>query len=176
MSLLTDYKHGFDATPNQLRLTLLKAPLWPDPGSDRGLQSFCYGIYPHAQGWQQAHTVQAARNFNLPIQACPVSPAAGSPSSSESEPAAASFLDLGETTLVMSAFKQAEDGENQYILRGYESTGASASLTVGGTLPVTITGLTDMLEQPQPEARLDSGAVVLRPWQIVSLAISTDTR
>ena len=176
VSLLTDYKHGFDATPNQLRLTLLKAPLWPDPGSDRGLQSFCYGIYPHAQGWQQAHTVQAARNFNLPIQACPVSPAAGSPSSSESEPAAASFLDLGETTLVMSAFKQAEDGENQYILRGYESTGASASLTVGGTLPVTITGLTDMLEQPQPEARLDSGAVVLRPWQIVSLAISTDTR
>lgn len=31
VSILTDYKHGFDATPNQLRLTLLKAPSGPTP-------------------------------------------------------------------------------------------------------------------------------------------------
>ncbi|MEO0542152.1 MAG: glycoside hydrolase family 38 C-terminal domain-containing protein, partial [Cyanobacteria bacterium P01_A01_bin.105] len=54
LSVLTDGKHGFDAKPNQLRLTLLKAPLWPDPSADRGQHRFTYALYPHSGSWQQA--------------------------------------------------------------------------------------------------------------------------
>ncbi|TVQ07727.1 MAG: alpha-mannosidase, partial [Leptolyngbya sp. DLM2.Bin27] len=165
VSILTDYKHGFDATANQLRLTLLKAPLWPDPGCDRGLQTFSYAIYPHPQGWQQAKTVQAARNFNLPLQPCLVPPSASPATAGQS---AASYLDLGDTTFVLAAFKQAEGDQHQYILRGYESTGTASAITIGGILPVAAIGSVNLLEQ-QPTT---TDWTAIAPWQILSLAIA----
>ncbi|NJL87378.1 MAG: hypothetical protein HC886_17590 [Leptolyngbyaceae cyanobacterium SM1_1_3] len=72
LSILTDCKHGFDAAPSQLRLTLLKSPLWPDPASDRGQHRFTYALYPHAAGPQQ--TPQQAKALNIPLQ-CLVNPA-----------------------------------------------------------------------------------------------------
>ncbi|MGF1516733.1 MAG: alpha-mannosidase [Nodosilinea sp.] len=165
VSILTDYKHGFDATANQLRLTLLKAPLWPDPGCDRGLQTFSYAIYPHAQSWQQANTVQAARNFNLPIQPCLV-PSSASPA--DAGQSAVSYLELGDTTFVLSAFKQAEGAQHQYILRGYESAGAESTITLSGTLPVVAVGPMNLLEQPQEKNEWNA----LASWQVLSLAIA----
>ncbi|MGB3200566.1 MAG: glycoside hydrolase family 38 C-terminal domain-containing protein, partial [Nodosilinea sp.] len=164
VSILTDYKHGFDATPSQLRLTLLKAPIWPDPGCDRGLQTFTYAIYPHAQGWQQAKTVQAARRLNLPIRSCLVcttdTAAQGLPSDS--------FLDLGDTSLVLAALKQAEDRADRFILRAYESTGTTSTLTLGGTLPIDVLDQVDLLEQPQDEGP----PATVTPWQVISLALT----
>ncbi len=165
VSILTDYKHGFDATANQLRLTLLKAPVWPDPGCDRGLQTFSYAIYPHAQGWQRAKTVQAARNFNLPIQPCLVP---NSASLADNGQSTASFIDLGDTTFVLSAFKQAEGNQNQYILRGYESAGAESTISLSGALPVAAIGPMNLLEQPQEKNAWNT----LSPWQVLSLAIA----
>ncbi|MBD1876827.1 alpha-mannosidase [Nodosilinea sp. FACHB-131] len=164
VSILTDYKHGFDATPNQLRLTLLKAPIWPDPGCDRGFQTFSYAIYPHAHGWQQAKTVQAARNFNLPIQPWVVS----SSTLSVNAQSSTSFLDLGETTLVLSAFKQAEGEANYYILRGYESNGLETSLELQGSIPMEVIGRVDLLEEPYEVKEWHE----VNSWQIVSLAVS----
>ncbi|WOD41642.1 alpha-mannosidase [Nodosilinea sp. E11] len=164
VSILTDYKHGFDATPTQLRLTLLKAPIWPDPGCDRGLQTFSYAIYPHTQGWQQAKTVAAARNFNLPLLSWVIQPPPGAKNSLP----AASFLDLGETTWVLSAFKQAESSDQHYILRGYESSGTETSLTLQGAMPMTVMGAVNLLEQPGEAQEWSTVA----PWQIVSLALS----
>ncbi|MBD2231016.1 alpha-mannosidase [Phormidium tenue] len=164
VSILTDYKHGFDATPNQLRLTLLKAPIWPDPGCDRGIQTFSYAIYPHAHSWQQAKTVQAARNFNLPIQPWVVS----CPAISEEAQSCNSFLDLGDTGFVLSAFKQAEGSADHYILRGYESNGLETSLKLQGSIPMEVTGRVNLLEEPC-EAK---GWHKVDPWQIVSLAVS----
>ncbi|MEA5450574.1 alpha-mannosidase [Leptolyngbya sp. CCNP1308] len=164
VSILTNYKHGFDATSNQLRLTLLKAPVWPDPGCDRGHQTFSYAIYPHAHSWQHAKTVQAARNFNLPIQPCVVSSSALAVDAESS----ASFLDLGDTAFVLSTFKQAEGAADQYILRGYESTGLETSLAIQGAILIKVTGQVNLLEEPY-EAK---GWHEVAPWQIVSLALS----
>ncbi|MBW4485915.1 MAG: alpha-mannosidase [Tildeniella torsiva UHER 1998/13D] len=168
VSILTDYKHGFDATPSQLRLTLLKAPVWPDPGCDRGLQTFSYAIYPHIQSWQQAKTVQAARNFNLPIRAVlpKMSLSEHSPISSDS-PTAKSWLDFGDTSFVLAALKQAEDSDHQYILRGYESAGIQSDLAIGGSLPVEVIVSVNLLEQAR-SAEWES----LAPWQVRSLELA----
>ena len=168
MSILTDYKHGFDAKPNQLRLTLLKAPIWPDPGCDRGLQIFSYAIYPHAHSWQQTKTVQAARNFNLPVRA--VLPQISLPERSPwspGSPNAISWLDLGDNSFVLTALKQAEDSGHHYILRGYESAGVYGDLLVGGNLPVDMIVPVDLLEQAQSAEWEALGA-----WQVKSLEIA----
>ncbi|MEO6964523.1 MAG: glycoside hydrolase family 38 C-terminal domain-containing protein, partial [Acidobacteriaceae bacterium] len=47
-SLINESKYGYDAKGNVLRLSLLRAPLYPDPTADRGRQQFSYSLYPHA--------------------------------------------------------------------------------------------------------------------------------
>ncbi|NET54065.1 MAG: alpha-mannosidase, partial [Merismopedia sp. SIO2A8] len=54
VSLINDCKYGYDATPSQLRLTLLRSPNWPDPDADQGIHQFTYGLYPHSGRWQGA--------------------------------------------------------------------------------------------------------------------------
>ena len=183
VSILTDYKHGFDATPNQLRLTLLKAPLWPDPKADRGHHSFRYSIYPHQAGWQSAQTVQQVYNTNFPIHPCCFDPRADNPDSPEQSnstlPAATSFLNLGDNTLVMSTFKQAEDTTQKFILRCYESTGHGSAFTFGSSLPLVIASTVNIMENPVSrhhsslEHSLNSNSpyVEISPWQIASFAI-----
>lgn len=179
VSILTDYKHGFDATPNQLRLTLLKAPLWPDPTADRGQQTFTYAIYPHAGNWQTAKTVQQARNLNLSVQPCLQFQGRSIPHRQEGQkPAdARSFLGFGETTWVLSALKLAEDSEDRVILRGYESAGQEGYLHLGGDLhPSSLVPVT-LLEQPNSVDLADHSTefgakalaeIAVSPWQIRS--------
>jgi alpha-mannosidase len=178
VSILTDYKHGFDATPNQLRLTLLKAPLWPDPTADRGQQTFTYAIYPHDGGWQNAKTVQQARNLNLPVMSW-VGPTSSRAAQSTATVEAKSFLDFGDTTWVLSAFKRSEDEDGRMILRGYESAGMAGTLTLGGCLNLAVLTKVDGLEQPinqptNPDAELalaDRETIVITPWQVVSQVV-----
>ncbi|QQE65408.1 hypothetical protein GFS31_20960 [Leptolyngbya sp. BL0902] len=187
VSILTDYKHGFDATPNQLRLTLLKAPLWPDPTADRGQQTFTYAIYPHAGSWQESKTVRQARNLNMPVLPWfppqdvamdnrPCQPLAETQNCAGAEncPETGSFLHVGETTWVLSALKVAEDQNHQVILRGYESAGIAAQFSLAGILADLPMATTNLLEQPingaptpdQPEP------IAVRPWQVISLILA----
>ncbi len=53
-SLLNDSKYGYDAKDNVLRLSLLRAPEWPDPNADQGHHEFTYSLYPHAGTWREA--------------------------------------------------------------------------------------------------------------------------
>ncbi|NMF85215.1 alpha-mannosidase [Nodosilinea sp. P-1105] len=166
VSILTDYKHGFDASPSQLRLTLLKAPVWPDPGCDRGWQSFRYAIYPHPHSWQQAHTVRQARAFNQPLQPWfpPLVGASATPA-----PPTASFLDLGDNSLVLATLKLAEDNDQQLILRCYESLGNQPELALHSPFPLETWQPVNLLEQPQ-HTQPETATGAIAPWQVVSLA------
>ena len=41
-SLINESKFGYDDDGDQLRLTLLRSPTWPDPDADRGHHHFSY--------------------------------------------------------------------------------------------------------------------------------------
>ncbi|MFH7243996.1 MAG: alpha-mannosidase [Spirulina sp.] len=178
VSILTDYKHGFDATPNQLRLTLLKAPLWPDPTADRGRQTFTYAIYPHAGSWQAAKTVQQARNLNIPVRPWfqDQGRTVNKPPEGQRISGIGSFLSFGETTWVLSAFKLAEESDQPLILRGYESAGVAGTFTLGGRLGLEVVARVNGLEQPvneptHPDAETgpaNRDTIAVTPWQVAS--------
>ena len=48
VALLNDCKYGYDIAGNVIRLSLLRAPTWPDPVADRGHHRFTYRLLPHA--------------------------------------------------------------------------------------------------------------------------------
>jgi alpha-mannosidase len=163
-SVLSDSKHGYDCQPNQIRLTLLRGPEWPDPNADRGLHQFTYAIYPHDRSWQTAHTVRRGYELNQPLRV--VMGEAwemgrwGDGEVGRTLPAMGQFLNLPANNLVLSAFKRSEDSSNQWVIRCYESHGQSATIDwnsglgsiLGQRLNAKTVKLTSLLERPSAQS------------------------
>ncbi|MEO0869087.1 MAG: glycoside hydrolase family 38 C-terminal domain-containing protein, partial [Cyanobacteria bacterium J06642_11] len=147
VSILTDCKHGFDAKPDQLRLTLLKAPLWPDPGCDRGQHHFTYAIYPHVGNWQTAQTPHHAQELNIPLRVH-VPQETNSPDASASR----SFFQIDADNLLLAALKPSEMKPDTFIARYYDAYGvvtASSRQTLVNSLGLIPDTPLNLLEEPQ---------------------------
>lgn len=177
VSLLNDCKYGYDAQPNQLRLTLLRGSEWPDPAADLGEHHFTYALYPHGGTWQQAHTVRQGYELNLPPRT--LHPAIAPPTTGGTLPPTSSLLDLGAENLVLMALKQAEDSEHEWILRCYECHGQPAKLQLQSSLGFRIQAVVDGLERShppdptEPAPKNQEQTLPIRPWQIVTIKLST---
>jgi alpha-mannosidase len=172
VSLLNDCKYGYDAQPNQLRLTLLRGSEWPDPEADQGDHSFTYAIYPHAGDWKQAQTVRRGYELNMPLQIIELN--ADQMAQPGTLPTMGSLLDLGSENLVLMAFKQAEDAPDEWILRCYECHGEETQLNLTGDLNLKIDSEVNLLEEPVGELIEKGQPIAVRPWEIVSFKVKRD--
>ncbi|MBM0741937.1 alpha-mannosidase [Phormidium sp. CLA17] len=172
VSLLNDCKYGYDAQPNQLRLTLLRGSEWPDPEADKGWHTFTYAIYPHAGDWKQAQTVRRGYELDLPLQVVELN--ADQMSQSGTLPPVGSLLDLGAENLVLMALKQSEDAPDEWILRCYECHGEDAELNLSSDVNLRIETAVDLLEQPIGEPITKGQTITVSPWKIVSFKLKRD--
>lgn len=144
MAILTSGKHGLDVKPNQLRLTLLKAPLWPDPDCDRGYHRFTYGLYPYPGSWQTAGLPQQARALNQPPAVRVVSGRLQHPEQSRQ-----SLISWPSDTLVLAALKLGEEPPHQPVLRYYDASGSGEALpTLPNRLGLQLGNHLNLLEEP----------------------------
>jgi alpha-mannosidase len=171
VSLLNDCKYGYDSQPDQLRLTLLRSPNWPDPESDRGLHEFTYALYPHPDSWESAHTVRRGYELNIPLQVVLKSP--HTQNSQASIPDNLSFLNLTDENLILMALKPAEDNPKEIILRCYECHGNTAQLTLDSELGLNLGDAVDLLERSSVKSEFSSRQQILtiQPWKIITLTI-----
>jgi alpha-mannosidase len=148
VSLLNDGKYSFDVRDNELSLTVLRSPIYahhhptlPQPGElysfiDQGIQRFHYAILPHAGSWEQAGTVRRAAELNQrPIALVETYHAGPLPQRD-------SYLSVDQETVVVSAVKRAEDGDD-LVIRCYETAGAATPATIrlpkwGRTIETTL--------------------------------------
>jgi alpha-mannosidase len=149
-SLINDAKYGYDALGSTLRLTMLRAPLYPDPTADRGHHHFSYSLYPHAGSWKQAETVLRGYEFNYPMQAWQTDSHTGD------LPASHSLVGIAAHNLVVTAVKKSED-DDSLILRFYEWAGETTHAKI--TVPAGATHAAEVSLMEQPVA--DSSAQVV---------------
>jgi alpha-mannosidase len=116
ISLLNDSKYGYDIHSGVMKLSLLRAPTWPDPMADRGKHTFVYSLYTHKGTWKEAETVKRGHELNLPMVTCLTYPHPGE------LPLEYSFFKLDSQGVILDSMKKSEDG-NAVILRFYESRG-----------------------------------------------------
>ena len=64
---LNDCKCGCEVNGQRMIITLLKAPMNPNPKSDRGDRYFTYSLYPHAGNWKDAKTLVRGLELNNPM-------------------------------------------------------------------------------------------------------------
>jgi alpha-mannosidase len=171
-SLINGSKYGYDAKGNVLRLTLLRAPTWPDPNADRGNQHFAYSLYPHAGSWRKADTVLRGYEFNYKLRALQVEGHTGE------LPATHSFVSIRPSNLVVTAMKQSEDGKD-LVLRFYEWAGKKGSAAI--TLPAGATSVvvTNLMESPEGVPLTVNGGQVtvpVTPYSINTVRVTYGNR
>jgi len=170
VSLLNDCKYGYDAQPNQLRLSLLRSPEWPNPQADKGHHEFSYGLYPHRGTWEKAETVKRGYEFNQPLKVLvcekKFNTQASTTSSNKTLQDKASFIDISAQNLILMAFKQSEDNPQQWILRCYECHGETAEFKLTSDIGLTVTESVDLLERP-----LTTSEFTIEPWKIASFKV-----
>ena len=128
VALVTDSRHGYDACGSELRLSVLRSPIYsqhdpwrPEPGRachfmDQGVSKMTYLIIPHAGPWQDAGIVREGMAINRP-------PVAVNEFAHEGSVAAEwAGAEAGPENVILSALKVAEDGDG-LVLRLWETSG-----------------------------------------------------
>lgn len=170
VSILNNCKYGYDSSPNQIRLSLLRSPTWPNPKADRGLHHFTYAIYPHLNDWKSAKTVHKSYELNIPLQMLIFDK-----NNQNSQPILSpmgKLLDLGAENLVLMALKFAENNYNEVILRCYECHGEKAKLNLENNLDLTIKEFVNLLENSLNNyPNLQDNQVFIDKWKIMSFKL-----
>ncbi|MFR9799488.1 alpha-mannosidase [Streptomyces sp. MS06] len=172
VAIVNDSTYGHDVTrtvrsgtdrgtTTTVRVSLLRAPRFPDPETDQGVHRFRHALVP---GAAIADAVREGWRINLPERRATGAGAV--------EPLVA----VDRDSVVVTAVKLADDGSGDVVVRFHEAHGgrARATLTVG--FPVRAAAATDLLERPLPEVPApdvdgDRIAVRLRPFELVTLRL-----
>ena len=142
-------------TTTTVRLSLLRAPLFPDPTADQGEHRLAVSL---RVGATIADAVAEGYRLNLPLRT--VRGGSG----------IAPLVAVDHPAVVVEAVKLAEDGGGDVVVRLYEAHGGRATATVTADFPYASMVETDLLETPLAEpVALDGTRLSLRPFQIVTL-------
>jgi alpha-mannosidase len=159
LAVLLDGPQGVSATPDQLGVSLLRAPTWPDPSADNGHQRLRLALVPCAAGWASAGVPRLAQRFREPLWIRPAQKAA----------------------------RQAEVSAPIDLLEGLEQVNPQIRVlscrpgSTPGQLALRLQNLSPQrqswtLDSPRRWRRgnaetWQSGALVLKPWQVVALEL-----
>ena len=124
VSLLNDCKHGYDTKGNVMRLSLLRAPTYPDPMADKGYHEFKYAIYPHKGDFRTGQVFRKGFEFNEPFVVIRTNKHDGE------LPKSFSFVSAEPGSVILNSIKMSEDFDNALILRVYETDGKTASVKI----------------------------------------------
>ena len=151
VSLLNDCKYGHEVNEHKMILTLLKAPIKPDPKSDRGDHYFTYSLYPHAETWKKAKTLERGLEINHPLVPVDIK--------SEGELGAdKSFITLASDSMTLEAVKKCEE-EDAYIIRMVEKKGKSVDASVKFFAPLTYAAECDLIERNDVPVEFDGDTI-----------------
>ncbi|MFM7171208.1 MAG: alpha-mannosidase [Cyanobium sp.] len=151
LALLLDGPQGVSAGPQELGVSLLRAPTWPDPGADNGVQRLRLALLPAPGGWRQAAVPQQACRFREPLWL--------RPSSSNAEVPGGSLFPSQEPDVQVVGLQPGRSGSAEVIVTIHNMGPISRRLRLGGQWEVVaeLDGLHNPVVTPRH---------LLAPWGI----------
>lgn len=164
-ALLNDCKYGISVNDNTMSLTLLRAPTWPDETSDQGVHHFTYGFTFWNGAFLDSPVVREAYELNYPVNLV-------SGGSQEMQ----SLLSIDQANVIAETVKLAEDGSSDWIVRLYESKGASVACELRFGLSLKAVYDTNMLEENMAELPHEGEHVRLefRPFEVKTIRLQVN--
>ena len=149
-------------TTTLVRLSLLRAPRYPDPDADHGMHRFAFTLVPGA-GIPDA----VAEGYRLTLPPRRVRGGRG----------VGPLVAFSSPAVVVEAVKLAEDRSGDVVVRAYEAFGSRARARLSVGFPASEVVETDLHERPLTAPRALRAAdgegwdVELRPFQVVTLRV-----
>ncbi|QHC69217.1 glycoside hydrolase family 38 C-terminal domain-containing protein [Rathayibacter sp. VKM Ac-2801] len=174
VAVVNDSTYGHDITRDRaaagtptttVRLSLLRAPLFPDPDADQGRHRLAVSL---VVGAELPDAVEAGYALNAPVRrltgASPVAP----------------LVSIDDPSVIVEAVKAADDGSGDVIVRLYESLGRRATATLRAAFAVRTVTRTDLMERPTEQVRIESSVeaesadvrLELRPFEIATVRLA----
>jgi alpha-mannosidase len=168
VSLINDCKYGYDIQDSTIRLSLLRAPKWPDVTADLGEHEFTYSLYPHEGDWRNAGIVRKAAELNHEL------PCVRTSSKQGIQPSVHSLIPFESQHVVLDTVKPAEDGTG-YILRFYESAGGRDEVKLTWPYPCETVHLSNAIEEELERLDTAEGRLTLHflPYEIKTIKLTT---
>ncbi|MBE5816557.1 MAG: alpha-mannosidase [Clostridiales bacterium] len=168
VSILNDCKYGWDVKDSNMRITLLRAPNFPDVVADKGVHTFTYSLYPHENNWRQGGTVEEA--FDLNVKLLPYECKENTP---KAELYTESFVTVDADGVMIDTIKGAEDG-NGIIFRMYEAKGGrynNAELKFA--FPVASVNECNLMEDNEDDYAVENNAISfkIKPYEIKTFRV-----
>ncbi|WP_309059550.1 glycoside hydrolase family 38 C-terminal domain-containing protein [Streptomyces sp.] len=152
---------GDRGTTTTVRVSLLRAPRFPDPETDQGVHRFRHALVP---GAGIGDAVREGWRINLPQRRLT---GAGE---------VAPLVTVDQECVVVTAVKLADDGSGDVVVRFHEAHGGRARATLTTGFAAADVQVTDLLERPLADTEppgLDDGRirVRLRPFELMTLRL-----
>ncbi|MFI9027745.1 alpha-mannosidase [Streptomyces sp. NPDC053560] len=174
VALVTDSTYGYDAsraaretgrgTTTTVRLSLLRAPRFPDPRTDQGVHRFRCALVP---GAGLGDAVREGWALNLPERRVTGAAAV--------EP----LVSVADDAVTVTAVKLADDGSGDVVVRLHEARGGRARTRLSCGFPVASAVRCDLLERPAGDGgeECEDGVLdlALHPFEIVTLRLARGT-
>jgi alpha-mannosidase len=167
VALLNDSKYGYDISDNVIRLSLLRAPTWPDPVADRGHHRFTYRLFPHGGDLREAGVIDAGYDLNAPLRAVPTAPHPGTLATG------GSMLSVDAAHVVVETVKRSDKDPGSLVVRLYEAWGRRGPVTVRAPWRVRRATVTDLLERELADVPSVGAEITMdmTPFQITTLKL-----
>lgn len=177
VSIVTGSCFAYDQVNNMIRISLLRSPRYPPKYgaeqeqwfrdgdiADQGIHDFNIVIYPHRGNWKKAHTANLAYEAIYPLIAIRTNNHPGS------FPKEYSFLEIRPRSLLLTALKKAEEGDD-IIMRIYDAIGSGGEVDIVTPLKIKKIAETNILEENPVEI---SGRPTIGSYEIKTLRISLE--
>ncbi len=162
VAVLNNGRYGHCLFDGAVRVSLARAPKYPDPTADHGRHAVTVSLFPHDGGL--APVVAEAERLDLPVRwftggegdAVPVPP-----------------VGVTGRGIEVDAVKPVDDGSGDLVLRMHEACGDRSAVTVRGDRPFTAASRCNLLEEPGSPFEVSDGIVTLtlRPFELVTVRL-----
>lgn len=161
-AVLNDCKYGVSVNDGVIGLSLLRAPVYPDPEADQGHHSFIYAYRAWNGPLEEGGVQEAADALNDPLITV------------KGVCAPLRILDMDCPAVAVESVKLAEDGSGDMIVRLFEGMGGSRKAVCRPAFSFGSVRLCSLAEEPGEALPVREGAFSLsfRPFEIVTLRLS----
>jgi alpha-mannosidase len=164
-AILADGPRGYDIRGDELQLTVLRSPKFPDPEADLGHQHLQWSV-----SLLDGDPITNGIENTAALMAHPVRILDGVPR------VPASVISLDVPGALISAVKPADDGSDDIIVRIWETRGGRANglLTIDSMTAAQTCNALEDAGKPLEISANGMVAIELKPFQIMTLRITQD--